>query len=268
MTIKNKILTIAGSDSCGGAGIQADIKTATALKVYMASALTCITAQNTERVSDILYLPSKLIHDQISEVLNDIKIDAIKIGMVGNSEITQSIADILKRQAKEIPIILDPVMVATSGDKLLKKDAIMILKKQLIPLSYLITPNSLEAEILAEMPINNLTDMKIAAQKIIQFGTKNVLIKGGHLNFPNQKIYNLLLTSDGIVKIFTNKKLPVGDVHGTGCTLSSAITCFLSKNYDLKTSVKKANNFVYNTIKNGKKIGGGSRVLNHFYNKK
>ncbi len=261
--MKNKILIIAGSDSCGGAGVQADIKTATALKTYSTSAITCLTAQNSQKVYDIFYPPVEFLSKQIEVVLADIKIDAIKIGMLGNAEITEAVAKILKQKAKNIPIITDPVMVATSGDILLKTGAIDILKKQLIANSYLTTPNIFEAEILVEMKIKNLSDVKIAAKKIQKIGVKNVLIKGGHLN-SGDKILNYLLKENNEEKIFTNKKLPFKNIHGTGCTLSTAITCFLSQNLDLENAVKKANLFVYRAIKNSQKIGLGSRLLKHY----
>ena len=261
--MKNKILIIAGSDSCGGAGVQADIKTATTLKTYCASAITCLTAQNSQKVYEIFYPPIDFLSKQIAVVLDDIKIDAIKIGMLGNAKITKAVTIILKQKAKNIPIITDPVMVATSGDMLLKTDALKILKEQLIANSYLVTPNIFEAEILAEMKIKNLNDVKIAAKKIQKIGVKNVLIKGGHLDSGN-KIFNYLLKENSAEKIFTNKKLPFKSVHGTGCTLSSAITCFLSHGLDLENAIKKANLFVYKAIKNSQKIGLGSRILKHY----
>ncbi len=261
--MQNKILIIAGSDSCGGAGIQADIKTATALKTYCASAITCLTAQNSQKVYDILYQPIDFLAKQIEVVLDDIKIDIIKIGMLGNAQITETVAKILKQKAQNIPIITDPVMVATSGDILLKTSAIKILKEQLIANSYLTTPNIFEAEILADMQIKNLNDVKIAAKKIQKIGVKNVLIKGGHLN-SGDKIFNYLLKENNQERIFTNKKLPFKDIHGTGCTLASAIACFLSQNLDLEIAIKKANQFVYRAIKNSKKIGLGSRILKHY----
>ncbi|MFT5702745.1 MAG: hydroxymethylpyrimidine/phosphomethylpyrimidine kinase [Rickettsiales bacterium] len=262
--MQNKILIIAGSDPSGGAGIQADIKTATFLKTYCCAVPTCLTAQNTQKVSDIFYPPASFLANQIKAVLEDIKISAIKIGMVGNEENIKEIARILNQNAKNIPIITDPVMVATSGDSLFAKNAIEFLKEKLISVSYLTTPNIPEAEILADMKIKNIEDIKIAARKIQQIGTKNVLIKGGHLDFPKNKVINYLLLENGSIKIFSNKKLPFKDIHGTGCTLSSAITCFLVQNLDLESAVKKANLFVYNAIKNGGQIGGGSRVLKHF----
>ncbi len=261
--MKNKILIIAGSDSCGGAGIQADIKTATSLKTYCASAITCLTAQNSQKVYDIFYPPIDFLSKQIEVVLDDIKIDAIKIGMLGNAQITEAVAKILKQKAKNIPIITDPVMVATSGDSLLKNDAIKILKEHLIANSYLVTPNIFEAEILAEMTIKNLNDVEIAAKKIQAIGVRNVLIKGGHLN-SGDKVLNYLLKANHQEIIFTNKKLPFNNVHGTGCTLATAITCFLSQNLDLEIAIKKANSFVYKAIKNSQKIGFGSRILKHY----
>lgn len=261
--MKNKILIIAGSDSCGGAGVQADIKTATTLKTYCASAISCLTAQNSQKVYDIFYPPIDFLIQQIEVVLDDIKIDAIKIGMLGNAKITEAVAQTLKKKAQNIPIITDPVMVATSGDRLLKIDAIKVLKEQLIANSYLTTPNIFEAEILTEMPIKNLTDVKIAAKKIQEIGVQNVLIKGGHLD-SGRKIFNYLLKENGEEKLFSNKKLPFHNVHGTGCTLATAIACFISQNLDLEIAIKKANFFVYQAIKNSQKIGLGSRILQHF----
>lgn len=260
----NKILIIAGSDSCGGAGLQADIRTATVLKTYSAAVVTCLTAQNSQRVDDIFYPPTDFIKKQIISVLDDMEIDVIKIGMLGNEEITSSVAKILKQKAQKIPIILDPIMLATSGDVLLKKSALKILKEQLISNCYLITPNIHEAEILADMAIKNITDVKLAAKKIISLGVKNVLITGGHLENNPSTISNYLLSEDGLEKLFKNKRLPFKNVRGTGCTLVSALACFLSKNYDLTMAVKKANYFVYKSIKNSQKIGLGSRILQHF----
>ncbi|MFT7099100.1 MAG: hydroxymethylpyrimidine/phosphomethylpyrimidine kinase [Rickettsiales bacterium] len=260
--MKNKILIIAGSDSGGGAGIQADIKTATSLKTYCASAITCLTAQNSQKVSDIFYPPAQFITKQIEVVLEDMEIDAIKIGMLGNKEITQEVTKTLKEKAKNIPILIDPVMVATSGDSLLTKQAIDSLK-ELLTISYLTTPNIPEAEILAEMQIKNLNDVKIAAKKIQQIGARNVLIKGGHLDLGS-KIFNFLLKENGDGEIFTNPRLDLGEIHGTGCTLATAITCFLSKKMNLESAISKANSFVLKAIKNSQKIGKGSRILKHY----
>lgn len=260
--MKNKILIIAGSDSGGGAGIQADIKTATTLQTYCAAAITCLTAQNSQKVHDIFYPPIDFLTKQIEVVLDDLRFDAIKIGMLGNSQITKCITKILTKKTKNIPLIVDPVMISTSGEELLTRDSLIAIKK-LISNCYLITPNTDEAEILSEMKIRNLKDVKIAAKKIQKIGAKNVFIKGGHLNYKN-KIINYLLKENGEEKIFTNKKLPFKNIHGTGCTISTAITCFISHGLELENSIKNASLFVYKTIKNSKKIGLGSRILKHY----
>ncbi len=257
-----KLLIIAGSDPCGGAGIQADLKTATALKTYASAVITCLTAQDTKKVHAIHYAPINFLKIQIESVLDDIKFDAIKIGMLGNSEIIECVVDILKRKAKKIPLILDPVMVATSGDLLLKENAIEILKK-LINMSFIITPNVDEAEVLAKMKIKTLADMKIAALKIQKFGAKNVLIKGGHLNLSKAKIINLLLDETKEFHVITNKKINSKKLHGTGCTLASALACNITKK-PLLESVKAANRYVYRAITNSVKIGEGSLVLRHY----
>ena len=258
----SKILIISGSDSSGGAGMQADIKTANKLKTYCASVISCLTAQDSQKVHQIFYLPAKFIVAQVEAVLNDIKIDAIKIGMVGNIAIIEAVAQILEVKAPNTIIVTDPVMVSTGGDYLLQQYAEKFLAKRLIANSYLTTPNIPEAEMLAEMKINDLSEVKIAAARIRKIGVKNVLIKGGHLNSGN-RITNYLLKEDGQDKLFSSKKLNFGNVHGTGCTLATAITSFLSKNLDLELAIKKSNQFVYKAIKNGSKVGHGSRFLNH-----
>jgi hydroxymethylpyrimidine/phosphomethylpyrimidine kinase len=258
----NKILVIAGSDSCGGAGIQADIKTATSLKTYCATAVTCLTAQNSQMVYDIFYPPASFLTKQIEVILSDIKIDVIKIGMLGSAEIIQAVAKILKQKAKNIPIVIDPVMVATSGNNLLELCSLESLKTNLIANSYLITPNIFEAEILSGNKIDDLKDIKIAARKIKNIGVKNVLIKGGHLNDGN-KIFHYLLSASGSEQFFSSQRLPFEKVRGTGCTLATAISCFLSQNLLLKNSIIKANKFTYIAIKNSQKIGEGSRILKY-----
>jgi len=258
----NKILVIAGSDSCGGAGIQADIKTATTLKTYCATAITCLTAQNSQKIYDIFYPPTSFLNKQIEVILDDIKIDIIKIGMLGSAEIISIVAEILERKAKHIPIIVDPVMISTSGNRLLEYEAIEALKTKLIANAYLVTPNILEAEILAGIKIATLKDIKIAARNIKNLGAKNILIKGGHNNFGKKILHYLLLTNNG-EKIFSNKRLPFKSLHGTGCTLATAISCFLSHNLSLENSVNQANRFTCRAIKNSQEIGKGSRILKY-----
>lgn len=259
-----KILIIAGSDSGGGAGIQADIKTACAHKVYSASAITSLTAQNTQKVYDIFDVPLEFLKRQIEVVIDDMNFDAIKIGMLSSTEIIDLVANILKNKCKKIPIILDPVMVATSGDVLLQNNAIENLKKKLIAKSLIVTPNIDEAEILSNMKIRNLSDMREAATIIKNIGCKAVLIKGGHLSFKDGNIHSLLLDDEDDFYLVTNKKIGIKNIHGTGCTLASALACNIAKKLDLITAVKKANDYVYNSVVNNIKAGKGSVVLRHW----
>lgn len=264
MKSNTKILIIAGSDPSGGAGIQADIKTATSNKVYASAVITCLTAQNTKKVTAVFNPPIDFLRCQIETVLDDISFSAIKVGMLGNEEIINCVSEILQQKAKKVPLILDPVMVATSGDLLLEKSAVRALKNKLLKNCYVVTPNIDESEILSEIKINNLDDMKKAAQIIQKFGAKNVLIKGGHLNFSNDKIYSVLLDEKRKFHIIVNKKVNAKSFHGTGCTLSSAIACNIAKNISLIEAVEKANSYVYKSVKNNLKIGKGSLVLKHF----
>ncbi len=259
-----KILIIAGSDPSGGAGIQADIKTATAHKVYAAAAITCLTAQNTQRVFAVHESPIDFLRQQITAVLEDIKIDVIKIGMLGSVEIVDCVADILQKEAQEIPVVLDTVMVATSGDLLLKENAVMALKSKLVNGAYVVTPNIDEAEILAEMKIANLSDMEIAAFKIKSLGAKNVLLKGGHLNFSDGKIHSILLDEEDQIHQISNNKVKTESLHGTGCTLAAALACNLAKGQDLVQAVRNANQYVYCSVLRNLEVGKGSRVLQHF----
>jgi hydroxymethylpyrimidine/phosphomethylpyrimidine kinase len=258
-----KIFIIAGSDPSGGAGIQADIKTTMAHKVYSAAAITCLTAQNTKKVFAVHNSPIEFLRQQIEVVLDDINFDAIKIGMLGTAEIIECVSDVLKRKAKKIPLILDTVMVATSGDLLLKKNAVEALKSQLIKGAHIVTPNIDEAEVLAEMEIKDLGDMKSAAIIIKALGCKSVLIKGGHLNFSDGKIRSILLDEKDKFHIVINKKIGNKSLHGTGCTLSSAIACNIAKKMDLVKAVRNANQYVYRSVVKSLKVGKGSLVLGH-----
>lgn len=260
----SKILIIAGSDPSGGAGIQADIKTATAHKTYAGAVITCLTAQNTQKVFAIHNSPIDFLTQQIETVLDDIKFDAIKIGMLGTSEIINCVANILEKKAKRIPLILDTVMVATSGDLLLKKNAVEALKSRLIKGAYIVTPNIDEAEVLTEMKIKTISDMKAAALKIKTLGAKNILIKGGHLNSPTTKITSILLDEKNKFHLISNKKILSNNFHGTGCSLASAIACNIAKKMELVKAVKKANQYVYKSLIKSLSVGKGSKVLQHF----
>jgi hydroxymethylpyrimidine/phosphomethylpyrimidine kinase len=253
------LLIIAGSDPSGGAGLQADLKTATAHKIYASAVITCLTAQNTQKVAAIHNPPIEFLQKQLEMVLSDINFGAVKIGMLGSKEIIKCVDKNLTTAQK---IVLDPVMVATSGDLLLEENAIEALKI-LAKKAFLITPNIDEAQILANMQINSLEDMKKAALIIKKLGAKNVLIKGGHLK-NKDKIENILLDEQNKIYIIKNNKVKIGNVHGTGCTLASAVACNLAHGFDILKSVKKANNYVYKAIVKNLTIGKGSKVLKHF----
>ncbi len=259
MKPKSKILIIAGSDSSGGAGIQADIKTVTSLGGYAMTAVTALTAQNTTGVKSVVPINPREIEKQILFTCKDIKPDAIKIGMLHSQNVIFSIIKSLKK-IKTKQIILDPVMVAKGGAKLINKSAIEILRKKLIKKAFLITPNIPEAEILSKISIKNNDDMIKAGNILLNFGVKNVLIKGGHSK--SKYIQDILLTK-GEVFIFRNKRLITKNTHGTGCTLSSAITTFLSCGKPLKKSCELGIKYVNQAIKSNLKYGKGHGPINH-----
>jgi len=256
---KSKILIIAGSDSSGGAGIQADIKTVTSLGSYAMTAITAITSQNTTGVYSIKSVPENEISNQIEFTAKDIRPDAIKIGMLHSEDVIKSVLKSLDK-IKVKKIILDPVMVAKGGAKLINDQSIKILKSYLIKKVSILTPNIPEAEILTNSKIKNLSDMIIASEKLIKLGAKNVLLKGGHLN--NTTLQDVFL-SENEIKIFKKKKINTKNTHGTGCTLSSAIATFYSCGKTLKKSCELAINYVNYSIKTGPKFGKGYGPINH-----
>ena len=259
MKPKSKVLIIAGSDSSGGAGIQADIKAITALGSYAMTAITAVTSQNTISVKSIVPIPPKEILNQIIFTAQDIKPDAIKIGMLHSSRVIESVIKSLDK-IKVKKIILDPVMVAKGGAKLINDKAIDLLKKKLIKRVTLITPNIPEAEILTKTQIKSKEDMIFAAKKLIMFGAKNVLIKGGHLD---SKIVHDILVTKSNIKIFNNQRYKTKNTHGTGCTLSSAITTFLSCGKPIKKSCELGIKYVNSCIKTNPKYGKGYGPINH-----
>ena len=256
----NTALTIAGSDSSGGAGIQADIKTMTANGVYAMSAITALTAQNTTGVTGIMEVTPDFLSLQLDAIFTDIYPDAIKTGMVSSSELIKTIAEKLKKyEAKNI--VVDPVMVATSGAKLISDDAIETLKAELLPLADVITPNIPEAEVLSGMEIKNEEDM-IEAAKIIneKFGC-SVLCKGGHqINDANDLLYR-----DGGYVWFKGKRIDNPNTHGTGCTLSSAIASNLAKGENLDDAVKHAKDYISGALAAMLDLGKGSGPMNHAF---
>jgi len=256
---KSKILIIAGSDSSGGAGIQADIKTVTALGSYAMTAITAVTSQNTTGVKSIVSIEPKEISNQIIFTSRDIKPDVIKIGMLHSSRVIESVVKSLEK-VKVKKVILDPVMVAKGGAKLIDDRAIKLLKDKLIKKVLLITPNIPEAEILTKTKIKSKEDMIFAANKLIEFGARNVLIKGGHLN---SKIVQDILVSKTDIKIFNSQRYKTKNTHGTGCTLSSAIATFLSCGKSIKKSCELGIKYVNSAIRTNPRYGKGHGPINH-----
>ena len=253
-----KVLSIAGSDCSGGAGIQADIKTIIMHKMYAMSVITAITAQNTTGVFSIVESSPELVSEQLDAVFTDIYPDSVKIGMVSNSEIIKIIAKKLKYyNAKNI--ILDPVMVSTSGYKLISDDAIQSIKDYLFPISYIITPNIYEAAILSGVIIKNEKDMVNSAKKIAKNFAGEILIKGGHLKHSS----NDLLYQKGKVYWFKERKINNPNTHGTGCTLSSALACNLASGFSIEESVNNAKNYINSCLKCMLNLGKGSGPINH-----
>ena len=257
----SKVLIIAGSDSSGGAGIQADIKTITALGSYAMTAITAITAQNTTGVKSVIPVLPKEISNQILFTAKDIYPDAIKIGMLHSAKVIDAVINSLKK-IKVKRIVLDPVMVAKGGTKLINDYAIKLLKNKLIQTVSLITPNIPEAEILTNTKIKCKEDMIFAAHKLIEIGASNVLIKGGHLT---SKTVEDIFVSKSDIKIFNSKRYKTKNTHGTGCTLSSAITTFLSCGKPIKKSCELGINYVNSGIKTNPKYGKGHGPINHLH---
>ena len=259
MKPKYKILIIAGSDSSGGAGIQADIKTVTALGSYAMTAITAVTAQNTKGVYSVFPVGPQEIEKQIKFTCNDIKPDVIKIGMLNSSEVILSIIKSLKNLNIK-KIILDPVMVAKSGTELINKPSIKILKLKLIKKVSLITPNIPEAEILTKTKIRSVNDMLYAGKILLSLGASNVLIKGGHLK---SNVMQDVFLNEKELKIFKNNKINTKNTHGTGCTLSSAIATYYSCGKTLKKSCEMAIKYVNHSIGTGPRYGKGHGTINH-----
>ena len=259
MKLKSKLLIIAGSDSSGRAGIQADIKTATSLGVYAMTAITAITAQNTTGVKSIVPVSPKEIFNQISFSVQDIKPNSVKIGMLQNVGVIKEVIKAIKKY-KLKNIIIDPVMVAKGGHRLISNSSINYLRKKLLPYALLVTPNIPEAETLIKKRIQTLEDVIKAGKEILKFGPKFVLIKGGH---TNKSFIEDVLISKKNIKIFKNKKIKTKNTHGTGCTLSSAIASFISKNYNMNESCRRSIQYVHKAILLNPKFGRGHGPINH-----
>lgn len=259
------VLTIAGSDCSGGAGIQADIKTISALGAYAASAITAITVQNTCGVTGIHPVPPSYVKGQIEAVMDDICPQAIKIGMINDTKIVEVIAEMLQKYQPQF-VVFDPVMVSTSGCKLMEDEAIEAITTRLIPLATLITPNLSEAEILAGQKIRTVEEMQRQAKEMLKLGCRGVLIKGGHLE-GGRMCDVLQVSGEEVPHLFAAPKVDSRNTHGTGCTLSSAIATYLALGETVTDAVEKAKQYVYKGIEAGKDvcIGHGHGPLNHFY---
>jgi hydroxymethylpyrimidine/phosphomethylpyrimidine kinase len=254
-------LTIAGSDSGGGAGIQADLKTFQRFGVFGTSALTAITAQNTVGVTRWEPVSPDLVRAQIEAVATDLNPLAVKSGMLANREIISAVADAI-RDFNLASYVLDPVMVATSGDLLIDPDAVGLIRSRLIPLAVLVTPNSDEAAVLTGLPVENEDDMRHAAEAILALGAKAVLLKGGHVRNSSADVVDILY--DGEARVFSHPRIETANTHGTGCTLSAAITAHLALGYSLHDAVGASIDFVHAAIASAPGLGHGHGPLNHF----
>jgi len=261
----HKVLTIAGSDSGGGAGIQADLKTISAMGCFGMSVITALTAQNTQGVTGIHAVPPAFAEKQMEAVFSDIGVDAVKIGMLYSAELIQTVAKVLKRY-KIDKIVLDPVMVAQSGDKLLEDDAIEAIKIHLMPLSSIVTPNLPEASVLLDCKLHGVEDIKKGAKNLSTYGTRSVLIKGGHLNDNDSTDFLYLAPEDSFIEV-KGKRIKTQNNHGTGCTLSSAIASCMAKGCEIEEAVQKAKTFINEAIRAGSKykIGHGHGPVHHFF---
>lgn len=258
-------LTIAGSDSCGGAGIQADLKTMSALGCYACSVVTAVTAQDTCQVSAVMDIPADLVAKQLQAVLDDIRPAAVKTGMLANAAITEAVADGLKRR-QPVPLVVDPVMVATSGDPLVRQGTVRMLIERLLPLADLVTPNIPEAQILAGMELHGDADCWTAARRILDYGCGAVLIKGGHGSGVLKT--DRLLMADGTRRVLSSPVVDTPNTHGTGCTLSAAITAFLARGYNMQEAVALAKGYLDKALEAGKEVttGHGHGPVDHFFN--
>ncbi|HBK08811.1 MAG TPA: bifunctional hydroxymethylpyrimidine kinase/phosphomethylpyrimidine kinase [Acetobacteraceae bacterium] len=258
--MKGRVLVIAGSDSGGGAGVQADIKTITALGAFAATAITALTAQNTLGVHGVMPVPADFIRQQIEVVLSDIGADVIKIGMLGDVATIGTVCDALEDFAPDAPMVLDPVMVAKGGHALLAAQAVDSLRTRLLPLSAVITPNLPEAEALTGLTIRTVADMRVAATALLAMGVPAVLLKGGHLE--SDTVTDLLATASG-VEAFSEPRIQTRHTHGTGCTTASAVAAGLAQGMSLRDSVVRARAYVRAAITSAPGFGKGHGPLNH-----
>jgi hydroxymethylpyrimidine/phosphomethylpyrimidine kinase len=258
--MQGRVLIVAGSDSGGGAGIQADIKSVTAMGAFAATAVTALTAQNTLGVHGVVPVEPAFIARQIEVVLTDIGADALKTGMLHSADVIDTVTRAFARHAPRVPLVVDPVMVAKGGHRLLLSEAEAALRDKLLPMSTLLTPNLPEAEVLAGFPVRTEADMARAAEHLMSLGTKAVLMKGGHLE--GDRVVDLLFAG-GKVERWEDPRIQSRNTHGTGCTLASAIAAGLAQKMDLRDAVDRARRYVRQAIETAPGLGGGHGPLNH-----
>lgn len=259
--MKGRVLIVAGSDSGGGAGIQADIKAVTAMGGFAATAITALTAQNTLGVHGIHDVPPDFVEQQMRVVLEDIGADCIKIGMLHRPDIIETVCLVLDELAPNVPVVVDPVMVAKGGAALLADDAMVALRNLMVPRAAVLTPNLPEAEALAGFEAPGEDDAPRLAAAVMELGAKNVLLKGGHREGP--EVLDLLADDRGTMESFRSKRIETNDTHGTGCTLASAIAAGIAQDLTLRDSVERARGYVLEAIQTAPGFGGGHGPLNH-----
>ncbi len=259
--MKGRVLIVAGSDSGGGAGIQADIKTVTALGGYAMTAITALTAQNTQEVAAIHEVPADFVAEQMRVVLADIGADAIKIGMLHRPAVIAAVADVLEAEARGVPVVVDPVMVAKGGHPLLEAEAVETLRRRMVPLAHVLTPNLPEAEALCSMAAGGPDAAREIALKLAGMGPENVLLKGGHM--AGEIIVDLLAGRGGEIEAFEGPRVETTSTHGTGCTLASAIAAGLARGMGVRQSVVRARAYVLEAIRTAPGLGHGHGPLNH-----
>ena len=258
--MRGRVLIVAGSDSGGGAGIQADIKTVSMLDAYATTAITALTAQNTEGVFGVLSIPPEFVRRQIEVVLDDIGADAIKTGMLHDAAVIEAIAAVLQERAAAIPVVVDPVMVAKGGARLIDPAAVEALKRLLIARAEIVTPNLPEAAILCGAAIGNLAQMRAAGETLLALGCRAVLVKGGHLS--GETVADVLVTAGG-ARVWESPRIMTRHTHGTGCTLASAIAAGLAQGQDVESAVDRARTYVQRAIAGAPGFGRGHGPLDH-----
>jgi hydroxymethylpyrimidine/phosphomethylpyrimidine kinase len=258
--MRGRVLIVAGSDSGGGAGVQADIKTVSMLDCYAATAITALTAQNTEGVHGVLPIPPEFVRRQIEVVLDDIGADAIKTGMLHDAPVIETIVAVLRERATAIPLVVDPVMVAKGGARLIDPAAVEALKLLLIARAAIVTPNLPEAEILCGAAIGNLAQMRAAGETLLALGCRAALVKGGHLS--GETVSDVLVTAGG-ARVWESPRIATRHTHGTGCTLASAIAAGLAQGQDVESAVDRARTYVQRAIAGAPGLGRGHGPLDH-----